>query len=151
MRERPIEVTEDDETMLRELLADLEAGRGVAGQGTTRAAWNRLRHELDRARIVSANQVGSRVVTMNSRVVLRDETSCEPMTYTLVHPNLADHDAGRLSVLAPIGMAILGYREGALVEWEVPAGIRRIRILEVLYQPEAAGRPVRSEVNAFSI
>jgi len=151
MRECPIEITDNDELILRELLAELEAGRGDAGYGTNRATWNRLRHELDRARIVSADQVGSKVVTMHSRVVLRDETSCESMTYTLVHPKLADHDASRLSVLAPIGMAILGYREGDLVEWEVPAGIRRIRIQEVLFQPEAAGRSVRSEVNAFSI
>ena len=140
MWERPIEITADDERILRELLADLEERRGDAGHGTDRATRSRLRHELDRARIVSSDQVGSKVVTMHSRVVIRDESSCEAITYTLVHPIQADHDAGRLSVLAPVGMAILGYREGDVVEWEVPAGIRRIRILEVLQQP-GADRP----------
>jgi regulator of nucleoside diphosphate kinase len=77
---------------------------------------------------------------MECRVLLEDADTHESATYTLVQPEHADFEAGRLSVLAPIGTAILGYREGDVVEWPVPAGVRRIRILKVLYQPEAAGR-----------
>ena len=151
MLEHPIELTENDERILRALLADLDAGRGDVARVTNRSTRERLRHELDRARIVSANQISPGVVTMQTRVVLRDEATCESMTYTLVPPGEADHDAGGLSVLAPVGMAILGYRAGDVVEWEVPAGIRRIRIHEVLYQPEAASRSVSRVESAFSI
>jgi regulator of nucleoside diphosphate kinase len=151
MWEHTIELTRNDVQRLRELLASPDA-RGV----TNRTSLDRLRHELDRAHIVSAHEVGRRVVTMQSRVVLRDEETRESYTYTLVHPEHADHDAGRLSVLAPIGTAILGYREGDVVEWQVPAGIRRIRIQKVLYQPEAAGHEhlkysVLRKDNAFRI
>jgi regulator of nucleoside diphosphate kinase len=61
------------------------------------------------------------------------------MTYVLVFPGDADIDTGAISVLAPVGTAILGYAKGDVVEWTVPSGIRRISIEEVLYQPEAAG------------
>jgi regulator of nucleoside diphosphate kinase len=59
--------------------------------------------------------------------------------YELVYPADADMAHGRLSVLAPVGTAILGYRRGDVIEWPVPAGLRRLRVEEVLYQPERAG------------
>lgn len=134
MSERPIEMTVDDARRLRVLLAHEESRPGA-----DRAALERLRHELDRSRLVPSGRVGPRVVTMQSRVVLRDLDTGEQSTYVLVYPEHADHEAGRVSVLAPVGMAILGYREGDVVEWEVPAGWRRLEIRKLLYQPEAAG------------
>jgi regulator of nucleoside diphosphate kinase len=62
-------------------------------------------------------------------------------TYTLSYPVEADLDAGKLSVLAPIGTALLGYREGDVVEWPVPGGVRVLKIERLLHQPEAAARP----------
>lgn len=135
MSEHPIEITQNDALSLRNLLTYLS----VVGH-PDRNSGERLRRELDRARIVSSHNVDRRVVTMQSKVVLEDGDTDESMTYTLVHPEYADHDAGRLSVLAPIGTAILGYREGDTIEWEVPAGIRRIRIRKVIHQPEAVGQ-----------
>jgi regulator of nucleoside diphosphate kinase len=132
MSEHTIEVTDVDALHLRALLAGLAPDSGPNQSS--------LRHELNRARIVPAREIGRRVVTMQSRVLLEDADTHESMTYTLVQPELADFEAGRLSVLAPIGTAILGYREGDVVEWPVPAGVRRIRIRKVLYQPEADGR-----------
>jgi regulator of nucleoside diphosphate kinase len=61
------------------------------------------------------------------------------MVLRLVFPSEADFDRGRVSILAPIGTALIGYRVGDTVEWKVPSGRRRLRIEEVLYQPEAAG------------
>jgi regulator of nucleoside diphosphate kinase len=135
MSERRIEVTDVDALRLNELLAGL-----APDSGPNQATRNTLRHELERARIVPSRRIGRRVVTMECRVLLEDVDTLETETYTLVQPEHADFEAGRLSVLAPIGTAILGYREGDLVEWPVPAGVRRIRIRKVLYQPEAAGR-----------
>lgn len=76
---------------------------------------------------------------MNSKVILRDLDTQEIMTYTLVFPNDANYEAGAISVLAPVGTAILGYSEGDTVEWPVPSGMRRLLVEKVVYQPEAAG------------
>ena len=58
---------------------------------------------------------------------------------TIVFPNEANIDDGKISVLAPVGIALLGYRVGDVVEWKVPAGVRTIEILEIIHQPEASG------------
>jgi len=63
----------------------------------------------------------------------------EAMSYTLVFPDDADVSQGKISVLAPIGTAMLGFRVGDTIRWEVPAGVRRIKVLAFLYQPEASG------------
>jgi regulator of nucleoside diphosphate kinase len=134
MHATPIDITDFDARRLNAVLSrydDLPV--------SSRREVNRLRHELERAHIVASREVGDRVVTMNSQVVLRDLDSGQEFTCRLSFPDDANVDAGRLSVLAPVGTAILGYREGNVVEWEVPAGTRRIRIEKILYQPEAAG------------
>ena len=71
------------------------------------------------------------VVTMNSTVRVRDLETGEVDTYTLVYPHEADIEENKLSVLAPVGTALLGYRAGDVVEWPVPAGITRFRVEEV--------------------
>jgi regulator of nucleoside diphosphate kinase len=76
---------------------------------------------------------------MNSRVRLRDLDSGEQMEVSLVYPAAADVKSNKVSVLAPIGTAILGYRTGDTIDWEVPAGLRRLKVEDVLYQPEASG------------
>jgi regulator of nucleoside diphosphate kinase len=76
---------------------------------------------------------------MNSRVGLVDLDTEEEMVYTLVFPHEADITQSKISVLAPIGTAILGYRVGDTLTWQVPDGMRRLRVKQILYQPEAAG------------
>jgi regulator of nucleoside diphosphate kinase len=98
-----------------------------------------LRAELDRAEIVSPEDVPRSVVTMNSTVVLRDMDTKEKETYTLVFPDEADIANDRLSVLAPVGTAILGERVGETVRWRVPQGWRRLKVERVVYQPERVG------------
>ena len=129
--QRKIYITSHDKTRLEKLI------RESAGQGGINL--EPLARELERAEIVSPKAVPAGVVTMNSKVVLRDMASSEKLTYVLVFPNEADIDRGAISVLAPVGTAILGYSKGDEVEWKVPAGMRRLLIEEVLYQPEAAG------------
>ncbi len=98
-----------------------------------------LEAEVGRARVVPADKVPPDVITMNSVVRLRDLDSVVTEEYELVYPEDADITHHRISVLAPIGTAILGYRAGDIIEWPVPAGRRCLRVEEVLYQPERAG------------
>ena len=77
---------------------------------------------------------------MNSTVRVRDLDTEEESVYTLAYPHQADATRGRISVLAPIGTALLGYREGDIVEWQVPARLKRLQIVEVIFQPEGAAR-----------
>jgi regulator of nucleoside diphosphate kinase len=99
----------------------------------------KLELELARANVVSPTAVPDNVITMNSKVLLRDLDYGDEMTYTLAYPDDADLAQDKISVLAPVGTAILGYRTGDAVEWEVPNGIVRLRVEKILYQPEAAG------------
>jgi regulator of nucleoside diphosphate kinase len=96
--------------------------------------------ELGRARVVPAAKVPPDVVTMGSTVRLLDLRTGATRTYTLVYPGSADISQNRISVLAPVGTAIVGQREGDTVEWSVPSGLRRLRIEEVVHQPERATR-----------
>lgn len=98
-----------------------------------------LEMELERAAAVDPQEVPGDVVTMNSTVRLRDLDDGETFEYTLVYPRDANAAEGRVSILAPIGTAILGCRAGDFVEWPVPAGTTRLRIEDVVFQPERAG------------
>src|SRR5688500_15548048 len=98
-----------------------------------------LKEELDRGTVVAPGHVPKGVVTMHSRVRIRDVQQDEVETYTLVYPDEADINEGKLSVLAPLGTALLGTRVGDVVEFDAPAGTRRLKVERILYQPEAAG------------
>ena len=95
-----------------------------------------LREELNRAKVLDSTEIPDDVVTMNSIISFRDLDTDEVETFTLVYPGNANITEGRLSVLAPIGTAILGYRVGDVIRWGVPAGWRRLRIERLIYQPE---------------
>jgi regulator of nucleoside diphosphate kinase len=98
-----------------------------------------LDEELDRAEIVKPEEIPTDVITMNSTFCLRDLDNGEDVVYTLVFPAKADSTNGKISILAPVGTAVLGSRVGDTVEWEVPAGLKRLEVKEIVYQPEAAG------------
>jgi len=98
-----------------------------------------LQAELGMARVVAPAEVPPDVITMNSKARLRDCETGEEMVYTLAFPAQASIEQDRISVLAPVGTAMLGHRVGDEFQWNVPAGAVRLRVEEVLYQPEAAG------------
>jgi regulator of nucleoside diphosphate kinase len=98
-----------------------------------------LKGELDRGRVVRPESVPRGIVTMNSRVRVRDLRLDETENYILAYPEEADIGEGKLSVLAPLGIALLGARTGQVIKFEAPGGMRRLKIEKVLYQPEAAG------------
>ena len=97
-----------------------------------------LRSELERAEIVAPNEVPPDVITMNSRAELLDLDTNERMEFTLVYPAQADIEEGKISILAPLGTAMLGYRVGDEFEWAVPYGYRRLRVTRIEFQPEAS-------------
>jgi len=107
--------------------------------GVDKEYLNKLEAELERAEVVEANEIPADVITMRSKVRLKDLVSGESNTYSLVFPTESDFAEGKISVLAPIGTAILGYRLGDTIEWQVPSGLRRLKVEEILYQPESAG------------
>ncbi|MDQ7818515.1 MAG: nucleoside diphosphate kinase regulator [Melioribacteraceae bacterium] len=98
-----------------------------------------LEMELKNAVIVEPKDIPSDVVTMNSKFRIKDLETNEETVYTLVFPFDADLEQNKLSILAPIGVAVIGYKLGDIIEWDVPAGKRRIKIEEILYQPEREG------------
>ena len=134
MDDKTIWITELDLRRLRTLIIDAQ------GTDYRKSVYlQKLGQELDRAKVVPSQEIPATVVTMNSRVALVDLDSMEEETYTLVFPEAADGTGDKISILAPIGTAMLGYSVGDTFEWEVPAGMRRLRVERILYQPEAAG------------
>lgn len=98
-----------------------------------------LQAELDRADVVGHDEVPAGVVTMNSRVHCREESSGKDYHLTLVYPQDAGGE-GKVSILAPVGSALLGLSVGQHIDWPAPGGKQlKLTLLEVEYQPEAAG------------
>src|SRR4029078_11716514 len=102
-----------------------------------RAELRALEGELRSAEIVTPEAIPSDVITMNSRAELVDLETNEVMQFTLVLPRDAKIDEGKISVLAPFGTAMPGYRVGDEFEWPVPYGVRRLKVTNVYFQPEA--------------
>lgn len=119
---------------------DLERLERVLDAVGDRPEHERLRAELERAEVVEPFEVPPGVVTMNSRVRFADEETGEEREIGLVFPRHADAELGRVSILAPVGTALLGLSVGSTIEWPVPGGrTRRLRVVGIPYQPEAAG------------
>ena len=108
-------------------------------EGPDRERLSELRAELERAVVVEPGEVPADVITMNSKVKVLDMASGDVKEYTLVYPHMADITKNMISILAPVGTALLGYRAGDVIEWRVPSGTRVLKVESVLYQPEAAG------------
>ena len=128
-----IYVTRFDKTRLLRMLARVDAA------AEERPELEDLEMELQRGTEVEPSEIAPDVVTMNSRVRVTDLDTGSTHLYTIVFPWDADYENGRISILSPLGTALLGYRAGDEVSWEMPRGTRRLRIEELVYQPEAAG------------
>lgn len=99
----------------------------------------KLNEEIERAKIVEPQKVPKDVITMHSRVKIHNMDINKSMEVQLVYPEEADMKQQKVSVFAPIGTALLGFRKGDIIEWDVPKGKTKIKIEDILYQPEAAG------------
>jgi regulator of nucleoside diphosphate kinase len=129
-----IVVTKFDHTRLQGLLQVLRKRSGLD-------PWNldALELELERAEVVSPQSIPGDVITMNSRVDLRDLATDTSFWVKLVFPGQAATHENCVPVLSPLGIALLGCRAGHTLQWETPGGTQRLRIEAVTYQPEAAG------------
>lgn len=129
MNQKQITVSKRDYVKLQNLAA-LTRGGGEK-------IYKELYLELENALVVEPDQMPPDVITMNSKVRFRDIEEGEDFVFTLVYPEDADTSTGKLSILAPVGIALLGYRVGDQVSWKVPAGEKTFLVEEILYQPEA--------------
>lgn len=128
----PITISTLDAVRLEKILASL-GNNPLPGE-------EELQAELDRANIVAPEEMPPDVVTMNSTVTFRMEPSSKEFSLTLVYPNEAGDSANKISVLAPVGSALLGLREGDEISWPSPGGgSLRVCIRKVVYQPERSG------------
>ena len=134
MTHRKIFITKPDHQRLTLMLEE-----ALAGKHRDAAFLKELARELASAETVDPKAVPADVVTMNSRVVVKDVETGESSEYTLVFPEQANVEQGRLSVVSPIGTAILGYAKADVITWQTPGGPRQIQIADIRYQPEAAG------------
>lgn len=121
----------------RELLEQIVASRSRRGEAA--ASWRSLSDELRAAHVIHADAVPRTLVTLNSRVRVRRVGTDASRELVLVVPGMADLQSGRLSVVTPVGRALLGRSEGDVVTCEAPAGTVQYVIEAVLYQPESDG------------
>ncbi|MGI2855164.1 nucleoside diphosphate kinase regulator [Shewanella algae] len=127
-----IVISEVDLERLERLLDSLPANAFPGHQA--------LEAELERAEIRPPKEMPDNVVTMNSEVRFRMSSSNEEFTLRLVYPKDVDGSAGKISILAPVGGALLGLAQGDEIEWPGPGGgIVKVRIEDIIYQPERSG------------
>ena len=124
MNHTPIYISRDDYSKLRLLIA-------TALHSNASAALAKLRDELDRAAVIDPAAFPADVVTMNSTVAFEDLGTSEIEEYTITFPENADIERSRISILAPIGTALIGCRVGDIVKWSTPGGIRQLKVRRV--------------------
>lgn len=135
MEKRKIYITEKDKTRLKKLFTTTIGFRNHDLKNL-----KDLLNELERAEVIEDEDSMEDVIMMNSTVIVKDLDSGNDLVYTIVYPEQANSSENKISILAPIGTALLGYKVGDTIEWEVPAGKRRLKVKEILYQPETTGR-----------
>lgn len=109
-------------------------------KGLNAEDFENLEIELERAKIVSDDEVPGNVVTMNSKVEYTDIKTGKIQEVTIVYPKDSDPEAHKVSILAPIASALIGLSTGQEINWMFPSGeTKRLKVISVKYQPEASG------------
>ncbi len=124
MNHTPIYISREDYSRLRLLVA-------TALHSNASAALQKLREELDRAAVIDPAAFPADVVTMDSTVEFEDLGTSEIEEYTITFPETANVERKRMSILAPIGTALIGCRVGDIVRWSTPGGIRQLKVRRV--------------------
>ena len=128
-------ITETDHERLGHLINMVRNQHDSANAGYVKS----LEEGIEFAEVVAPEDIPPDVVTMRSRLKLRDLDSGEVSVYSIVFPTEANIDEGRISILAPLATALLGRKRGDTVEFQAPSRLRRLVVEEILYQPESSG------------
>lgn len=123
-----------DYARIKKCISDAKQFKSISSEEA-----DKLMNELDSAKIVEPEAIPSNVVTMNSIVKLSFVNNNKQVQFRIVYPDQANVKENRISIFSPIATALIGYKVTDEIEWIVPAGLTKIRIDEIIYQPEAAG------------
>jgi len=123
-----------DFTRIKRCITEAQEAKSI---GNSEA--EKLLTELESARIVRPEEIPSDVVSMNSIVKISFKNNSRQVQFQIVYPDQANLKENKISIFSPIATALIGYKVGDEIEWVVPAGLTKIKIDEIIYQPEAAG------------
>ena len=130
---KKVTLTKNDYTRIYKAITDAKNSKTINSNEA-----EKLLSELSKAEIVPSEKIDKDVVTMNSEVKLFFENTQKEQSFKIVYPQDANLKENKISIFSPIATALIGYKIGDEIEWIVPGGMTKIKIVD-LYQPEAAG------------
>ena len=131
---KKVTLTKNDYTRIYKAITDAKNSKTINSNEA-----EKLLSELSKAEIVSSEKIDKDVVTMNSEVKLFFENTQKEQSFKIVYPQDANLKENKISIFSPIATALIGYKIGDEIEWIVPGGMTKIIIVDLIYQPEAAG------------
>ena len=131
---KKVTLTKNDYTRIYKAITDAKNSKTINSNEA-----EKLLSELSKAEIVPSEKIDKDVVTMNSEVKLFFENTQKEQSFKIVYPQDANLKENKISIFSPIATALIGYKIGDEIEWIVPGGMTKIKIIDLIYQPEAAG------------
>lgn len=131
---KKVTLTKNDYTRIYKAITDAKNSKTINSNEA-----EKLLSELSKAEIVPSEKIDKDVVTMNSEVKLFFENTQKEQSFKIVYPQDANLKENKISIFSPIATALIGYKIGNEIEWIVPGGMTKIKIVDLIYQPEAAG------------
>lgn len=131
---KKVTLTKNDYTKIYKAITDAKNSKTINSNEA-----EKLLSELSKAEIVPSEKIDKDVVTMNSEVKLFFENTQKEQSFKIVYPQDANLKENKISIFSPIATALIGYKIGDEIEWIVPGGMTKIKIVDLIYQPEAAG------------
>ena len=131
---KKVTLTKNDYTRIYKAITDAKNSKTINSNEA-----EKLLSELSKAEIVPSEKIDKDVVTMNSEVKLFFENTQKEQSFKIVYPQDANLKENKISIFSPIATALIGYKIGDEIEWIVPGGMNKIKIVDLIYQPEAAG------------
>lgn len=131
---KKVTLTKNDYTRIYKAITDAKNSKTINSNEA-----EKLLSELSKAEIVPSEKIDNDVVTMNSEVKLFFENTQKEQSFKIVYPQDSNLKENKISIFSPIATALIGYKIGDEIEWIVPGGMTKIKIVDLIYQPEAAG------------
>lgn len=131
---KKVTLTKNDYTRIYKAITDAKNSKTINSNEA-----EKLLSELSKAEIVPSEKIDKDVVTMNSEVKLFFKNTQKDQSFKIVYPQDANLKENKISIFSPIATALIGYKIGDEIEWIVPGGMTKIKIVDLIYQPEAAG------------